>query len=155
SRGVVLSHVYDHVGNDNCTCNWTFLTPDTAHANSGVKIYDFLDFFWMHLEAANIDDAVPPSHEVSPAIAQLDQIVRIDKAIRIAYRPGRVRNVAQRRARRFYSQRSVQNFRFHRSILTSENIGGKSRFAIRNLEGQPGLRRGESMRNVCLRKSAV
>ena len=80
------------------------------HLHARMPIDDGLDFFGMDLAAAHIDDAVLPSDEVVAVAAQFDQIARVDKAVRVRERVGRVAEVTCRVSRRTNSQRAVFDF---------------------------------------------
>ena len=54
---------------------------DARHVNGRVPVEHRLDLFRMDLQAADIDDAAPPPHEIIAVIPQLDHVSGFDEAL--------------------------------------------------------------------------
>ncbi len=92
----------------------------------------------MHLEAADIDDALAAADEVEAVAALLDHVLGVDEAVGVGQRAGRGADIAAGRARRADAQRAVLDLHRHLAVAFQEG-GGKAGEAVGHLEADPGL----------------
>jgi len=82
--GRLLRRFEDYVCNDDSAGDGILLGLDKRHVDGGMPVNDGLHFFWIDLQATNVDHSVASANKVVPAISQFEKVAGIHEAVRIA-----------------------------------------------------------------------
>src|SRR5665213_3059332 len=111
------------------------------HAYLRMPIDDGFYFFRMNLEAADIDDAAPPSDEVVSVSAQFNHVTGIDVPLSIGQRHRVWADIGPRGSRRTNPERSVLDFHFDAATVISDDGCGEPLQAVIDRKTNAGLGR--------------
>ena len=96
------------------------------HADLSMPVDDGFYFFRMNLEAADINDAAAPSHEVVSTTTQFDHVAGIDEPICIGQRRGVWADIGTGGSGRANPERSVFDFHFDATAVLPDQGGGET-----------------------------
>src|ERR1700722_14469586 len=118
---------------------------DETGVHAGVPVDHRLDFFRVHLGAADIDDAAAASDEIATVVAQFDHVASVDETVGVAQGRRIVAEIAQGGAARADGERAVDDLEEGAILALAEIRVVLSGLPVIDFEAYARFRRSEGM----------